>query len=141
MIVDLIRNDLGKICDPGSIQVKDLYRVVSFKTVHHMVSKIFGNIQINISEVDIIKAMFPGGSITGAPKESAMKIIDELENYSRDLYTGSIGYIKSNGDSNFNISIRNFISMILKSYFSSFKFSKHWSFCICFIRFVNEFTC
>ena len=65
-----------------------------------------GEIDDSIKVIDILKGLFPGGSITGAPKESAMTIIDKLENYSRDLYTGSIGYIKSNGNLNFNISIR-----------------------------------
>ena len=71
-----------------------------------MISNITAKLGDEITEVDIIEALFPGGSITGAPKESAMKIIDELEDYSRDIYTGSIGHIKSNGDLNFNIAIR-----------------------------------
>ena len=71
-----------------------------------MVSEIEGELKNNIKEKDIFEALFPGGSITGAPKESAMKIIDKLENYNRDIYTGAIGYIKNNGDMNFNIPIR-----------------------------------
>jgi anthranilate/para-aminobenzoate synthase component I len=71
-----------------------------------MISKISGKVDNSINEIDILKALFPGGSITGAPKESAMKIIDYLEDYSRDIYTGSLGYIESNGNMNFNIAIR-----------------------------------
>ena len=106
MIVDLLRNDLGKIAIPGSIKVNDIFKIESFNTVHQMISNITAKLGDEITEIDIIEALFPGGSITGAPKESAMKIIDELEDYSRDIYTGSIGYIKSNGDLNFNIAIR-----------------------------------
>jgi len=106
MIVDLLRNDLGKICQTGSINVQNLYQIKSFPTVHHMVTKILGKIKDDISEVDIIKAMFPGGSITGAPKESAMRIIDKLEYENRHIYTGSAGYILNNGDMSFNICIR-----------------------------------
>jgi len=106
MIVDLIRNDLGKISNFGSIHVDNLYNIESYETVHQMVSCVRGQLKENINEFDIIKALFPGGSITGAPKESAMSIIDNLENYSRNIYTGSIGFIKSNGDMNFNIPIR-----------------------------------
>ena len=106
MITDLIRNDLGKICQYGSIKVNEIFNIVSFETVHHMVSKVSGILKSNINEIDIIKALFPGGSITGAPKESSMQIIDDLENYSRGIYTGSIGYIKNNGNMDFNIAIR-----------------------------------
>ena len=96
MIVDLLRNDLGKICQIGSIKVNDLYNIKSFETIHHMVTEIEGKLKENISETDIIQALFPGGSITGAPKESAMSIIDNLEQSNRKIYTGSAGYIKSN---------------------------------------------
>ena len=106
MIVDLLRNDLGKICEFGSINVKDLYNVKSFETVHHMVTEINGYLKTNICELDIISSMFPGGSITGAPKERAMQIIDSLENYSRGIYTGTIGYITTKGDMDFNSAIR-----------------------------------
>ena len=106
MIVDLMRNDLGKICKYGSINVNNLYNIDSFKTVHQMVSEVYGKLDSNITEIDVIKALFPGGSITGAPKESAMKIIDLLENYQRNIYTGSIGFINNKGDMDFNIAIR-----------------------------------
>ena len=106
MIVDLLRNDLGKICEIGSIKVDSLYDINTFKTIHHMVSKIKGTLKENISEIDILAALFPGGSITGAPKESAMKIIDILESKPRKIYTGSAGYISPDGDMFFNICIR-----------------------------------
>tara|TARA_B100000614_G_scaffold58513_1_gene51726 strand:- start:6789 stop:7988 length:1200 start_codon:yes stop_codon:yes gene_type:complete len=106
MIVDLMRNDLGKICETDSVVVENLYNIESFKTVHHMVSEIKGKIIEDVNEVDIIRALFPGGSITGAPKESAMKIINTLESKKRNIYTGSAGYICNNGDMYFNICIR-----------------------------------
>ena len=106
MIVDLIRNDIGKVCEFGSINVKDLYKIHSFETVHQMVSQVYGKLRTSINETDIIKALFPGGSITGAPKEQSMKIIDSLENYQRGIYTGALGSIFSNGDMDFNIGIR-----------------------------------
>ncbi|MAM99060.1 MAG: hypothetical protein CMF91_04140 [Candidatus Marinimicrobia bacterium] len=106
MIVDLIRNDLGKICQYGSIKVNDLFYVKSFNTVHHMVSDINGTLKDNISETNIFEALFPGGSITGAPKQRAIEIIDQIENYSRGIYTGAMGIISNNGDMIFNIAIR-----------------------------------
>ena len=109
MIVDLLRNDIGKISKYGGVKVSNMFNIKSFNTVHQMISCIEGDLKNNIKESDIIKALFPGGSITGAPKESAMKIIDKLENYSRDIYTGSIGYINDKGDLKFNIAIRTMI--------------------------------
>ena len=106
MIVDLIRNDLGKICQFGSINVDNLFQVKSFNTVHHMVSDINGTLKDNINETNIFEALFPGGSITGAPKQRAMEIIDQIENYSRGIYTGAMGIISKNGDMIFNIAIR-----------------------------------
>ena len=106
MIVDLLRNDIGKISQYGTVDVKNLYSIESHQTVHQMVTEISGELKDCVNEFDIIKALFPGGSITGAPKESAMKIIDKIENYNRDLYTGAIGYIENNGNMNFNIPIR-----------------------------------
>ena len=106
MIVDLMRNDLGKICKFKSIQVNQLYAIETFETIHHMVTKIKGKLNQNINELEILKALFPGGSITGAPKESAMKIIDKLELEPRKIYTGSAGYITPHGNMKFNICIR-----------------------------------
>jgi len=106
MIVDLIRNDIGKVCEYGSVNVENLYGVYSFQTVHQMVSRVYGKLHKSIKETDIIKAIFPGGSITGAPKERSMEIIDFLEEYQRGIYTGALGYIHKNGDMDFNIGIR-----------------------------------
>ena len=106
MIVDLLRNDLGKICEYGSVNVKNLFSINSYPTVHQMVSCIHGVLKENIQYIDIFKALCPGGSITGAPKESSMRIIDSLENYNRDIYTGAIGHINHNGDMYFNMAIR-----------------------------------
>ena len=106
MIVDLLRNDIGKISKYGSVKVNNLYGIQSYETVHQMVSEVSGELIDDIHEMNIIEALFPGGSVTGAPKESAMKIIDRLEDYNRNIYTGAIGYIKNNGDMNFNIPIR-----------------------------------
>jgi anthranilate/para-aminobenzoate synthase component I len=106
MIIDLIRNDLGKICNYGSVKVDDLYGIQSFETVHQMVSRVYGKLQDSITESDIIRALFPGGSITGAPKEKSMEIIDTLEGYQRDIYTGCLGYIQPDRDMDFNIAIR-----------------------------------
>ena len=112
MIVDLLRNDIGKISTYGDVKVKNMFQIKSFKTVHQMITCVKGKLKKDINEADIFSALFPGGSITGAPKESAMRIIDKLENYSRDLYTGSIGYINEKGDLKFNIAIR---TMTLKN--------------------------
>lgn len=106
MIVDLLRNDLGRICDFGSIKTNNLYKIESFETVHHMVTEVAGNLKSNISESSIILALFPGGSITGAPKERAMEIIDLMEDYNRDFYTGSLGYVTPDGNMDMNIAIR-----------------------------------
>ena len=106
MIVDLMRNDLGKICKYGSIKTHNLYKIKSFETVHHMITDIYGTLKEQIDESKIIKSLFPGGSITGAPKENAIKIIDKIENYNRGVYTGSMGYINKIGDMDFNIAIR-----------------------------------
>ena len=106
MIVDLERNDLNRICELKSVVVDELFEVETYSTVFHLVSTIRGKLKEEYSFVDLIKATFPGGSITGAPKIRAMEIIDELENSRRDLYTGSIGYISLNGDCDLNIVIR-----------------------------------
>jgi len=109
MIVDLERNDLAKICIPNSIEVEKLYDIEEFSTVYHLVSTISGNLKEDVCFSDIIKAMFPGGSITGAPKLNAIKIIEELEKCPRGIYTGSIGYVSNNFNMDFNIAIRTLI--------------------------------
>ncbi|MFO0892321.1 MAG: aminodeoxychorismate synthase component I [Isosphaeraceae bacterium] len=105
MIVDLERNDLGRICRYGSVRVIDPLTVESFAQVHHLVATVEGRTRPEVEPVDVLQAVFPGGSITGAPKIRAMEIIDELEPTRRGLYTGAIGYL-SRGASGFNIAIR-----------------------------------
>jgi para-aminobenzoate synthetase component 1 len=109
MIVDLERNDLGRVCRPGSIRVSDLRRMESFAQVHHAVATIEGQLDENRDAIDALRACFPGGSITGAPKIRAMEIIRELEPVRRGVYTGSIGYLAPDGSATFNIAIRTLI--------------------------------
>ncbi len=106
MIVDLERNDLNRVCHPGSVKVTELFTVEEYATVFHLVSDIEGDLEESKNVMDLLEAAFPGGSITGAPKYRAMEIIDELENNKRNLYTGSIGYLTLDGGCDFNIVIR-----------------------------------
>ncbi|MGL4866339.1 MAG: aminodeoxychorismate synthase component I [Cetobacterium sp.] len=117
MIVDLERNDLGKICQTGTVQVKDLFFIERYSTVFQQVANVEGILKENITFFDIMKATFPGGSITGAPKISAMKLIGELEKTTRNIYTGSIGYISFNGNIDLNIVIRTILCKKNKAYF------------------------
>ena len=109
MIVDLIRNDLSRVAVPGSVAVPDLFRVESFPTIHQLVSDVSARLPDGIGAVDVLRAAFPCGSITGAPKVRAMEIIDELEEGARGLYTGSIGFIEPGGDAAFNVAIRTLV--------------------------------
>ncbi len=106
MIVDLERNDLGRVCQFGSVRVVDSLVLESYAQVHHLVATVEGRLRPEVGPVDVIRAVFPGGSITGAPKIRAMEIIDELEPTRRSLYTGAIGYLGRGGASGFNIAIR-----------------------------------
>jgi para-aminobenzoate synthetase component 1 len=109
MIVDLERNDLGKICEYGSVNVEEHAVIEKYARVFHLVSTVTGKVKEGYDFIDIIKAVFPGGSITGAPKIRAMQIIDELEPTVRSIYTGAIGYAGINGTVDLNIAIRTFI--------------------------------
>lgn len=109
MITDLERNDLGRVCSYGSIRVIEEKVLETYPTVHHLVSTVIGKLHERYDIIDLLKATFPGGSITGAPKIRAMQIIDELESCQRSVYTGSIGYIGFNGNLDLNIAIRTFL--------------------------------
>ena len=106
MIVDLLRNDLSRVAAPGSVQVPKLFTVETYPTVHQMVSTVAAKLESGRDPVDVIRALFPCGSITGAPKLRAMEIIDRLEQSPRGVYCGSIGRIRPNGDAAFNVAIR-----------------------------------
>lgn len=106
MITDLERNDLGRVCDFGSVSVPELLKLESFQHVHHLVSTVHGTLRENISQPAALRACFPGGSISGAPKKRALEIIAELEPHPRGIYTGAIGYFGYNGESQFSIAIR-----------------------------------
>ena len=119
MIVDLERNDLSKIAQTGTVKVPELFKLESYETVHHLVATVEANIDPSYSVTDLIKATFPGGSITGTPKIRAMEVIDELEPTARALYTGSIGYIDFNQNLDLNIVIRTFICKDNQAYFQA----------------------
>ena len=118
MIVDLVRNDLAKSATTGTVEVPDLFGIYSFKTVHQMISTITAEVKKNISAVEIIKNAFPMGSMTGAPKYTAMQLIEEYEKIKRGLYSGSIGYFAPNGDFDFNVVIRTLLYNSTKKYLS-----------------------
>jgi anthranilate synthase component 1 len=106
MLIDLERNDLGRVCETGSIEVNELMVLESYTHVHHIVSNVRGRLRADTSPADVIRAVFPGGTITGCPKVRCMEIIRELERVRRGPYTGAFGYIDRSGDSDFNILIR-----------------------------------
>ena len=106
MIVDLLRNDIGKVCRPGSVRVLEHKRVEAYQNVYHLVSIVKGELDPGTDAVDLLRATFPGGSITGCPKIRAMEIIDELEPVRRHVYTGSIGYVGFDGTMDLSIAIR-----------------------------------
>ena len=106
MLIDLERNDLGRICEPGSIAVDELMAIESYAHVHHIVSNVSGRLREEVTPAAVIRAVFPGGTITGCPKERCMAIIAELEKEARGAYTGSMGYLNRDGDMDLNILIR-----------------------------------
>ncbi|WP_068311659.1 aminodeoxychorismate synthase component I [Polycladidibacter hongkongensis] len=106
MILDLMRNDLSRVCKAGSVQAQDVCQTEAFRSLHQMTSTVVGELEDNIEFPRIIEELFPCGSITGAPKLSAMQTIDRLEACPRGVYTGSIGFIEPNGDFGFNVAIR-----------------------------------
>ena len=106
MLIDLERNDLGRICIPGSIEVNEMMTLESYQHVHHIVSNVRGKLRSEITPADVIRAVFPGGTITGCPKVRCMEILAEMEQQPRAAYTGSLGYINRDGSMDLNILIR-----------------------------------
>ncbi|RFC53999.1 aminodeoxychorismate synthase component I [Brumimicrobium aurantiacum] len=109
MIVDLVRNDLSRIAKRNSVNVDELFGVYTFETVHQLISTVSAEIDKETSLLEILKALFPMGSMTGAPKISAMQLIEKHETFKRGLYSGSVGYFKPNGDFDFNVIIRSIL--------------------------------
>ncbi len=118
MIVDLVRNDLSKIAKKGTVQVDELYGIYTFETVHQMISTISCDMADDLNFSDILKASFPMGSMTGAPKVSAMKLMETYEDMKRGLYSGAIGYISPSGDFVFNVVIRTLLYNLAEKYLS-----------------------
>jgi len=106
MLVDLARNDAGKVSYYGSVKVPDLMYVEKYSHVQHMVSRVIGTIRKNLNAPDVLKATFPAGTVSGAPKPYAMNVIEDIEPYKRGPYAGAVGFFSSNGDSEFAIAIR-----------------------------------
>jgi para-aminobenzoate synthetase component I len=119
MIVDLLRNDLSRVCRPGTVRVPELFALEHHPTVHHLVSTVLGELAPEADAVDLIRAAFPGGSITGAPKVRAMEIIAELEPTQRGVYCGSIGYISATGAMDTSIVIRTYVALESQVYFQA----------------------
>ena len=118
MIVDLVRNDLSKVAQKGTVQVGELFGIYSFKQVHQMISTISCTLKEDTTFIDIIKSTFPMGSMTGAPKHSAMQLIEKHESTKRGLYSGAVGYISPNGDFDFNVVIRSILYNANNNYLS-----------------------
>ncbi len=110
MLVDLARNDLGKVCEYGTIEVPEFMRVQAYSHVQHIVSKVTGRVKPEITGPDLLRAVFPAGTVSGAPKVRAMQIIEELENTPRGPYAGAVGYFSSNGNADFAITIRTLVA-------------------------------
>ena len=110
MIVDMERSDLSKICNPGSVKIIKEKTVEEYKDLYHYVTLIKGILKKSIKNIDIIKAMMPGGSVIGCPKISTLNLLNNQEKENRNIYTGSFGYMKFNGDMRFNIIIRSILN-------------------------------
>ena len=119
MIVDLMRNDLSRVCTPGSVRVSELFALEHYATVHHLVSTVVGELAPGLDGLDLLRAAFPGGSITGAPKLRAMEVIAELEPSQRGVYCGSIGYMSFGGELDTSIVIRTAVVRGRRVYFST----------------------
>ena len=117
MIVDLERNDLSRVCRKNTLKVTELFKLEEYSTVFHLVSTVTGELKEGYSAIDCIRACFPGGSITGAPKVRSMEVIEELEPTRRNIYTGCLGYLGFDGNADFNIIIRTILMKDGSAYF------------------------
>lgn len=118
MVVDLVRNDLAKVCKEGTVKVDELYGIYSFPQVHQMISTVSGELKNGVSFYDIIKATFPMGSMTGAPKKRVMELIEQYEKTKRGIFSGAVGYISPGGDFDFNVVIRSILFNAATKYLS-----------------------
>ena len=118
MVVDLVRNDLSRVCKEGTVRVEELFGVYSFPQVHQMISTVSGEVKEDLDCIDIIKATFPMGSMTGAPKKRVMELIEQYEQTKRGLFSGAIGYIKPGGNFDFNVVIRSILYNVSSKYLS-----------------------
>ena len=118
MVVDLVRNDLSKVCEEGSVKVSELFGIYSFPQVHQMISTIEGKLKKDILFTEIIKATFPMGSMTGAPKKRVMELIEQYEKSRRGIFSGAVGYISPGGDFDFNVVIRSIMYNAERKYLS-----------------------
>jgi para-aminobenzoate synthetase component 1 len=109
MVVDLVRNDLSKVCEEGSVQVDELFGIYSFPQVHQMISTVSGRLRSDVHFLDAIRHTFPMGSMTGAPKRKVMELIEMYEKTKRGVFSGSVGYITPEGDFDFNVVIRSIL--------------------------------
>jgi para-aminobenzoate synthetase component I len=119
MIVDLLRNDLSRVCRAGTVRVPELFAIEQHPTVHHLVSTVLGELESGLDGTDLLRATFPGGSITGAPKVRAMEIIAELEPTKRGVYCGTIGYLSVTGAMDTSIVIRTYSALRGQVYFQA----------------------
>lgn len=118
MVVDLVRNDLSKICRPGTVKVDELFGLYSFPQVHQLISTVSGELEPGLNWIDCIKATFPMGSMTGAPKKKVMELVEQYEQTKRGLFSGAIGYVKPGGDMDFNVVIRSMLYNATDKYLS-----------------------
>lgn len=118
MVVDLVRNDLSRVCVPGSVKVEELFGLYSFPQVHQMISTVSGELEPGVDIVDILRATFPMGSMTGAPKIRVMQLIEQYEQTKRGLFSGAIGYVRPDGDLDFNVVIRSMMYNATEQYLS-----------------------
>ena len=118
MVVDLVRNDLSRICKAGTVKVDELFGIYSFPQVHQMISTVSGELEEDLNWIDCVKATFPMGSMTGAPKKKVMELIEQYEQTKRGLFSGAIGYVKPGGDFDFNVVIRSILYNAADKYLS-----------------------